>query len=637
MTFGRLIKGCLITLALFVLAIVLFFVALDARWQWLKWSLRQPVELQVVDEAGRPAAGTEVTAVYYLAVDASGPFCTEDLLGHERAGPDGQVRFRGLDVDQHGAHGDWQVWLSVKAPGDSPAVLRWRGGRVVAGGTRDVDGRMELPRDCQKEGLEVIASPLQPFNGWCQLRPPMESTPEVRAPIAPDGRFRLTGLRHQGYFVTAEACGLTMKRVLEPQAREIELEAPSVPTSGVAKLPRSTAPAPASACLPFDRPAGQIAEAAGDQVQVSPGCAAVAVVGKHGSDGWSLVEPSGAVTSLGQCSLFELGEDGAVACRAPDQGSQSGSLWVARKGASPLLLGSGPGTWSPRGRWLVFWRGRHLAAYDRTTGSVSDLSARGLFAFVDEENLLALDEQDLVRIDLGHGGEAIPVRRGVSRLQALPGTGRALVMDSSGDLVLLDAEGTSRFVLHDRDTSVRAVAGGLAILQSGAVSRPPSVITALDVASGDYRTLVRGAGWVRARGGMAAVIENHTGRVIAIPLESGPGRFLGVEPPGTVSGELSVDGRWLQLFGHGQSSLFRTDGGARREIASETGAWAPDANVYYWRSGSDLHASFLDEDRSIVAATNVTAFAPLAGGRFLTVRSVAPGDARTALELQHLP
>jgi len=39
----------------------------------------------------------------------------------------------------------------------------------------------------------------------------------------------------------------------------------------------------------------------------------------------------------------------------------------------------------------------------------------------------------------------------------------------------------------------------------------------------------------------------------------------------------------------------------------------------------------------LLAATDVTGFAPLAGGRFLAVRSAGAGDAQAALELQPLP
>src|SRR5205814_3357265 len=111
---------------------------------------------------------------------------------------------------------------------------------------------------------------------------------------------------------------------------EVELVAPAESSPHQAMLPRPTAPAQASACHPFDRPVGQVAAVTGDQLQVSPGCEAVAVVGtKEGADaGWSLVEPTGAVSPLDRCHWFELGEAGAVACRSMDSNGIHGSAWV---------------------------------------------------------------------------------------------------------------------------------------------------------------------------------------------------------------------------------------------------------------------------------------------------------------------
>ena len=147
--------------------------------------------MQVVDEAGAPLAGAEVTARYQTN---PGPIastcCTEVSLGRVTTGADGVAKlarppFTLRPVEITARRSDWPPQTTgLPLLGAASTVT------IALGPPRTIAGKVVLPDDCPVGFLEAAVS-----------------SPPVRAPVGPDGRFVLPGMGPGPVVVGVSACG----------------------------------------------------------------------------------------------------------------------------------------------------------------------------------------------------------------------------------------------------------------------------------------------------------------------------------------------------------------------------------------------------------------------------------------------
>jgi hypothetical protein len=272
----------------------------------------------VVDEAGAPVAGAEVTGEVEVNRGPSASFCcSTESLGHTTTGADGRALIRSppftfRPVTITASRPGWParaVSPALRIPGGEPRVT------IVLGPLRPVAGRIEVGGDCPASFLQVRASPL-----------------DVKVPVDRDGRFAFAALPFWAH-LDVSACGRHAGVALEGhghggpviltvpaagrRAHDYETPLAAPPRRGPSRRtivgwpsPASVAPPSRIEVVPSCIPSSKELVVAGsfERVELEPSCRfflAASSADRRGSGAasWTLVRPDGSTLALGETYL----------------------------------------------------------------------------------------------------------------------------------------------------------------------------------------------------------------------------------------------------------------------------------------------------------------------------------------------
>jgi len=259
------------------------------------------VAVRVIDEAGAPLGGVEVTGRYQTNPGPTGSTCCREVvLGPVTTARDGLAQLPRpaatmTPVVITARRGDWPAQAVALPTFGAPNAIT-----LTLGPPRAIEGQVTVPDDCPGGLLEVAAS-----------------APPVTAQATPDGHFVLPGMGPGPVTVGVSACGRSVTAAADGGAhRQVTLALPPSPKAGryrapaigqahppAAKLAETgTAPGPAASrcALGDSQPliAGDF-----DRAAIDPGCR-YALARQHattttGTHPWQLARPGAAPLQLG--------------------------------------------------------------------------------------------------------------------------------------------------------------------------------------------------------------------------------------------------------------------------------------------------------------------------------------------------